>query len=406
MNAVVPLNKTAKAGADGLLVRAFVIDDETRVAVTAATAVRYPEARIYDGGISTAMSNLSQDATPTHVIIDVSDSDEPAAALRLLLTVCSPGIHIIAVGTVNDVPYYRALMDAGADDYLLRPFEPEALRQCLERLTDDKSGVESKPKSLNTVGFVGARGGVGASTLAVNIAWHAANDLGHRCALLDLDVQFGTVTLALDLEPCSGMREILEDPERVDSLFISSSMVRESKNLLVLGSEEPLGNDLTIDPGALGMLLEALESEAEYVFIDLPRALVVSHPNLLSKLDSMVLVADPSLASVRDTTRLAEFIREHAPDTQLIVVANKVGANKKGELPLAEFKRSIHLPVDHWIPWDAKIPAEAASAGKSLAAIGAGAPIVSAINKLGEQIAPNASNEPPARGLAKWLHRN
>jgi len=405
MSAVVPLKKSKKAVGGAPEVRAFILDDETRAAVAAATSVRYPEARIYDGGISAAMSNLSQEAQPTHVIIDVSDAEDPAAAIRLLLTVCSPDIHIIALGTVNDVPFYQALIEAGASDYLLKPLEPEGLRQSLERLSKVAESSDHKKGTLRTVAVVGVRGGVGASTVAVNIAWHAAHDLGRQCALLDLDIHFGTVTLALDLEPCGGMREILENPGRVDGLFISSSMVRESENLLVLGSEESLEHELTVDPAAISALLDGLDKSVEFAFLDMPRSLIVTNPGILRKLDCVVLVVDPSLAGVRDTTRMVEFIRNVCPEIEVVITANKIGANRKGELPIAEFKRNITLPVDHTIPWDAKVPAEAGSAGKSLAAIGKNSPIVAAVNKLSETVAPVESSESSAQRLSKWFRK-
>ncbi len=406
MSAVVPLNSSSDTVTEAPALRAFVIDDETRAAVAAVAAVRKPEAEIFDGGIPAAMSILSQNATPSHVLIDISEAEDPTAALRSLLTVCPPDSCIIALGTINDVPFCRSLLEAGAADYLLKPLEPEALRQSLDKLARNAAGSDAESKSLHSIGIVGARGGVGASTIAVNMAWHVANEMGRQCALVDLDVQFGTVALALDLEPCHGMREIMQNPERVDSLFISSSMVRESENLMVLGTEEPFENELTVSPVAIGMLLDGMDSAVEYVFFDLPRTVLVGNPGLVRRLDSVILVAEPSLASVRDTTRLAELIRSTAPDIQIIVVANKVGANKKGELPIAEFKRNIQMPIEYTIPWDAKTPAEAASAGKPFAAIASRSPIVNAINGLSDGVTAAEPKEAPLRGLAKWLRKS
>jgi pilus assembly protein CpaE len=323
-----------------------------------------------------------------------------------LLTVCPPETRVITLGTVNDVSLYRSLLDVGAADYLLMPVQPDILQQSLDNLARAASVSETETKSMRTIGIVGVRGGVGASTIAVNIAWHAANEMGRRVALLDLDIQFGTVTLALDLEPCHGMREILENPERADSLFISSAMARESENLMVLGAEESLDSELSIDPAAVGTLLDGLDPTLEFVFIDLPRSFMVAHPSVLSNLDSVVLVVDPSLAAIRDTTRLAELIRSAAPDIQIVITANKVGANKKGELPVAELKRNIQMPVQHTIPWDAKIPAEAANSGKSLAAVGKRSPIVDAINRLSEGVTAAAQTDTRARGIGRWMRKS
>ncbi len=406
MSAVVPLNSSNDAGNDSIKLRAFVIDDETRAAVAAATTLRKPEVEIFDGGIPAAMSILSQDAVPSYVLVDISGTEDAAAAMRSLVSVCPPDSRIIALGSVNDVPFYRALLGVGAADYLLKPLEADALRESLDKLVRSDVDTDAEFNSRRTIGVVGARGGVGASTVTVNMAWHVANQLGRQCALVDLDVQFGTVALALDLEPCHGMREILEDPDRVDSLFISSSMVRESENLLVLGTEEPLENELSVDPAAVGKLLDGIDAAVEYVFIDLPRTLLVGNTALLRKLDSVVLVAEPSLASVRDTTRLVELIRNAAPDIQIIVIANKVGANKSGELPVSEFRRNVEMPVEHTIPWDPKTPAEAASAGKPFAAIASRSPIVAAIASLSKGVTAAEAKDAPPGGLARWFRKN
>ena len=406
MSAVVALNSSSVAAGEAPGLRAFVIDDETRAAVAAATAISKADAEIFDGGIPAAMSVLSQNATPSQILIDISESEDPAAALRSLLAVCPAESCVIALGTINDVPFCRSLLDAGAADYLLKPLDPEGLRQTLDKLARNAAGPDADAKSLHSIGIVGTRGGAGASTIAVNMAWHVANEMGRQCALVDLDVQFGTVALALDLEPCHSMREILLNPERVDSLFISSSMVRESENLMVLGTEEPFENELPVTPAAVGMLIDGLETAVEYVFIDLPRTLLVGSPGVLRKLDSIVLVAEPSLASVRDTSRLVELIRNTVPDIQIIIVANKVGANKKGELPIAEFKRNIQMPIEYTIPWDPKTPAEAASAGKPFAAIANRSPIVNAINGLSEGVTAAEPKEIPLRGFAKWFRKS
>ena len=406
MSLGIPSNKKNGAEAEAPPLRAFIMDEETRTTLAAITASGKIDTKIFDGGISAAVSYLSQNPSRCHAIVDISDAEDPAAAVSLLLTVCPPETRVIALGTVNDVSLYRSLLDVGAADYLLMPMEPDVLQQALENLARAASVSETEPKSMRTIGIVGVRGGVGASTIAVNIAWHAANEMNRRVALLDFDVQFGTVTLALDLEPCHGMREILENPERADSLFISSAMARESDNLMVLGAEESLDSELSIDPAAVGTLLDGLDPTLEFVFIDLPRSFVVAHPGLLPNLDSIVLVVDPSLASIRDTTRLAELIRNSAPDIQIIITANKVGANKKGELPISELKRNIQMPVQHTIPWDPKIPAEAANSGKSLAAVSKRSPIVDAINRLSEGVTAAAQNDTRARGIGRWLRKS
>jgi pilus assembly protein CpaE len=403
MSAVAALNGTSDSGLEQVRIRAFIVDEPTRMAVTAA--IDGANGDVLEGGISAAMASLSQDGSPGLVIVDITDAEDPVAAMALLRKVCGPDTSIVTIGNVNDVELYRSLTEAGIGDYLVKPIQPNTLRKSLERISRPASDEQAEKKSAQVIAVIGARGGVGASTIAVNVAWHIANDMNRQVALLDLDLQFGTVTLSLDLEPCHGMRDILENPERVDSLFISSSMVREGENLLVLGAEEALEHSLSVKPAAVTMLLDGLAPTVDYILMDIPRSLLTDCPEVLKRVDTVLLVADPSLASVRDVTRLAELVRNMAPEANVIVAANKVGANKKGELPVAEFKRNVKLPIEHSIPWDAKTPSEAASVGKALGAVAARTPITRAIHRLGDGMAVAKAKEKQARGLSKWMRK-
>ena len=119
--------------------------------------------------------------------------------------------------------------------------------------------------------FVGSRGGVGATTTAVSCAWLLAEERGERVALVDLDLHFGTIALKLDTDPGGGLCEALEQPSRIDSLFIERAMVKVTDNLRVLAAEASATQHLIIDAGAVDMLLYELRRKFTRIIVDLPR---------------------------------------------------------------------------------------------------------------------------------------
>ena len=107
--------------------------------------------------------------------------------------------------------------------------------------------------------------------LATSVAWLIAHERRRRVALVDLDLQFGTVALSLDLEPSHGLREALENPNRIDGLFMDRVLVQHSERLFVLSAEESPDETLLLDYGAVELLMTELRNKFHYVVVDVPR---------------------------------------------------------------------------------------------------------------------------------------
>ena len=165
-----------------------------------------------------------------------------------------------------------------------------AARDSTIRMSKKISRLYSPTADMTTklIAVIGARGGVGASTIAVNTAWLMAHEQNLRVAVVDLDLYFGTVALSLDLEPGRGFREALENPNRIDGLFIERALVRESDNLFILGAEEALENAFNFDPAAVELLLEKLRCDFDCVIVDFPRAVVTANAYILSAASAVV----------------------------------------------------------------------------------------------------------------------
>src|SRR3954466_12893494 len=274
---------------------AFVCDDAT-AELLRPIAVEHgwsPE-KVNKGGLRNAVQTLSVAASPSILFVDLSESGDPLNDINALAEVCEPGTVVIAAGQVNDVRLYRDLVASGIQDYLLKPFSADQLRDAFANAQLTISGprmVESGNEKPNVMAAViGVRGGVGASTVATSLAWLMGDKGGRSTALLDLDVHFGTGALALDLEPGRGLTDAIENPSRIDGLFIERAMVRANDKLCVLSAEAPLNQPLMNDGAAFYQLQEEIRNAFESTVMDLPRSMLVQHPHLVHDVHVAVVV--------------------------------------------------------------------------------------------------------------------
>lgn len=321
------------------------------------------------GGLRNAVQSLSISASPNILLVDLSESGDPLNDINALAEVCEPGTVVIAIGQVNDVRLYRDLLASGIHDYLLKPFSPSQLRDALVHaqavFTAPKvhEGNGGTKKHLATA-VIGARGGVGVSTIATSLAWLFSNDSQHPTAFLDLDIHFGTGALTLDLEPGRGLTDAIENPSRIDGLFIERAMIRANDNLALLSAEAPISMPLMTDGAAFLQLEEEFRHAFEMTVVDLPRNMLINFPQLLSEVNVVVLVTEFTLAAARDTIRLLSWLKTNATHAQVVVVANKI-QNGIAEISRADFESSIERKVNFSIPYDIKAAANAAKLGQT-----------------------------------------
>jgi len=353
---------------------AFICDDATLDLLrTVASDLGFAPEKCAQGGLRTAVQSLSVAASPTILMIDLSECGDPLNDINALAEVCEPGTVVIALGRVNDVRLYRQLMASGIHDYLLKPVTASQLKDTLTQARDaataPRAGGAEVAKSHIATAVIGTRGGVGASTLATSLGWLFATEHKLPTALLDLDVHFGTAALSLDLEPGRGLIDAIANPSRIDGLFIERAMIRAHENLAILSAEAPITSALTTDGAAFVQLEEEFRQSFDMSVVDLPRNMLIAFPHLLANVNSVVLVTEMTLASARDAIRLLSWLRTAAPNAQPLIVANKVHPGA-GEIGKADFEASIEHKVHFSIPFDQKVAVSAAKLGQTLAEAG------------------------------------
>ena len=341
------------------------------------------------GGLRNAIQSLSVSASPNILMVDLSESGDPLNDINALAEVCEPGTVVIAVGQVNDVRLYRDLLASGIHDYLLKPLSANMLRDSLNQaqavFAAPRGGEEEGTKRHISTAVIGTRGGVGASTLATSLAWLFAGEKRMPTALLDLDVHFGTGALTLDLEPGRGLTDAIDNPSRIDGLFIERAMIRANENLAILSSEAPISAPLMTDGAAFLQLQEEFRHAFEATVVDLPRNMMINFPHLLAGVNVIVLATEMSLASARDTIRILSWLKVNAPHAQVLIVSNKMQPGA-AEISRTDFEASIERKIDVSIPLDQKAAANAAKLGKTFVDANGGSKVTAGIKQLATRV--------------------
>ena len=352
---------------------AFVCDDDTLELIrAAANDMGWPIEKCNKGGLRNAVQSLSVSASPNILFVDMSESGDPINDINALAEVCEPGTVVIAAGQVNDVRLYRDLLSSGIQDYLLKPLSLEQVRESLTMaqamLTAPKHADMQDDKPHHMMAVVGVRGGVGASLVSTSLAWAMSEQASRQTALLDLDVHFGTGALTLDLEPGRGLIDAIDNPSRIDGLFIERAMVRASDKLSLLSAEAPIHQPVMTDGSAFFQLEEELRGAFEMTIVDIPRQVLIPFPHLVAEAGTILLVTDVTLAAARDTIRLLSWFKQNVPGARVVLVANKF-QSAVGELSRKDFESSIERQIDVVIPFDPKLVCQSAKLGKSYAEV-------------------------------------
>lgn len=391
---------------------AYVCDDLTLDVVrTVCDDMGWAQEKAFKGGLRNAVQSLSVTASPQILLVDLSESGDPISDINSLAEVCEPGTVVIAMGQVNDVRLYRDLMLSGLQDYLLKPVSPDALRDAVTHaqmiLNAPKHDDGAKEHAHLSTAVIGTRGGVGASTIATSIAWLLSERMGHLTGLLDLDVHFGTGALALDLEPGRGLTDAIDNPSRIDGLFIERATIKANDKLSILSAEAAISSPIMTDGSAFFQLQEEFRAAFENTVIDLPRNMLIAYPHLLHDVNVAVIVCELTLASARDAIRLLAWLKANAPSCQTIVVANKAQAGGI-EISRKDFESSIERKIDLLIPLDSKATAQAAKLGKPLVDSVRSSKVAAGIVALTDMITASgtvveAADEPKAASTKKSM---
>ena len=323
--------------------------------------------KVQMGGAPAALEAYRTAPTPNVIVLESSgERGALIGQLDSLADVCDPGTKVLVVGHVNDVVLYRELTRRGVSEYLIAPVQVLDVVRAVSELFH-APGAEPVGR---TIAVVGAKGGVGASTVAHNLAWALAGKLLNSTVIVDLDIAFGTAGLDFNQDPPQGISEAVFAPDRLDSNLVDRLLSKCSDHLSLLAAPAALDRTVDLSETALDGILDILRASIPTIVFDVPHVWTAWSRRLLVGADEIVIVAAPELASLRNAKNLYDLLRGGRPNDQLPkVVLNMVGVPKRPEIPVAEFATALGTQLAAVISFDAQLFGTAANNGQMIAEV-------------------------------------
>jgi pilus assembly protein CpaE len=336
------------------------------------------------GGIRAAIATMQKAATPSVLVVDVSGEDQPLSALAQLANVVEPDVCVLVIGEVDSVDFYREITRSlGAHEYLSKPLTNDKVARHVGALVLGQTHVTEGVHGGALVVITGVRGGVGATTLAVNLAGHFGVSMRRHTVLFDPEIHLGDASFLLNVKPGPGLRMALETPERIDALLAERAAQSAAERLDVLSGEEPLTSKLHYAAGGIDRLLAALRRRYNFIVADVPFRQEPLYDELLALAHQRVLVMLPTLTSVRATLRLLSGLGNVEHVKRPVIVLNRVGV--PGSLTRRQVEDALAMKVDVAVPDQPRQVEAAATMGEMAMVRGNG--FRSGILELSRQVA-------------------
>jgi pilus assembly protein CpaE len=336
------------------------------------------------GGLQAAIDHYRGQVTPNLLIVETRlQGKEALDELDHLAEVCDSETKVIVVGRVNDVELYRELMRRGASEYLVAPLNPL-------HLTEVISGLYLDPKADpigRVISFIGARGGVGSSTLAHNAGWCVAELMKINTTILDLDLAFGTMGLNFNEETTQGVADALTAPERLDDVLLDRLLHKASDHLSLFTSPAVLEREYDAPASAFEAVLDAVRHTTPCVIVDLPHLWTRWVKDTLVASDDIVIVATPDLASLRTAKSMIELLKQQRPNDDMPkLVLNQIGIPKRPEIPTKDFAESVGVQPSLVIPFEPALFGQASNNGQMLFEVQPKNPVTETVRRLSELV--------------------
>jgi pilus assembly protein CpaE len=359
------------APAPRVSVQAFCETVETASAVQSAGEDRRlgkAHLKIQMGGMAAATEAYRSAPTPNVIVLETDARGDILSGLDHLATVCDPGTRVVVIGRINDVGLYRELVRRGVSDYVIAPVTTIDVVRSICNLF---SAPESKSVG-RIIAVVGAKGGVGASTIAHNVAWAIARDLAMDSVVADLDLAFGTAGLDYNQDPPQGIADAVFSPDRIDTAFLDRLLSKCTDHLSLLAAPATLDRVYDFGVESFDAIFDTLRTTMPCIVLDVPHQWSGWTKRALISADDILIVAAPDLASLRNTKNLYDLLKGSRPnDRPPLYCLNQVGVPKRPEINAGEFAKAIENQPIVTIPFDPQMFGSAANNGQMIAEVSA-----------------------------------
>lgn len=375
---------------------AFVTDPDAEAVLREALLEVLPTGvDVRRGNVRAAKNALQKLPTPKTLIVDVSGEEQPLVLLGDLAQVVEPDVRVLVIGDRQDATFYRHITRSlGVMEYLYKPVTRDMVARYFGPLITSQPSHHERVHGGFVVTITGARGGVGATTVAGHLAWHFGILARQHTVLLDPDLHRGSAAMLLDAKTTPGLRTAFEAPRRIDELFVERVAQPVSGRLHVLAGEESLEEQPNFAEGAVERLLEALRRRYNMIVADTPFGPLQVYRDLLFQAKQRVVVLTPTLACVRETLRLLGLPNGPMQARRALVVLNRNGM--AGGMTRKQVEDALKFRVDVAIPDLPRRIVGAATMGDPAAAMRG--PFQAAIRELAREVAAVRALELPQDG--------
>ena len=317
------------------------------------------------GGLQAAIEFLAENPTPNLLIVESSlPAGQMIAKIDELAQHCDEGVEVLVIGATNDIALYRQLMSRGVSEYLVPPVQPLGLIRSISNLFADPD----EPFIGKSISVVGAKGGVGASTIAHNLSWAITENLGLAAAMVDLDLSFGTTALDFNAESAQSVADALMAPERTDETVVERLLHKVTDRLSLFTAPSTVGQVLDLPAESYAVVIDSVRRTMPHVVLDLPHAWTHWIQETLIGSDEVILVCQPDLASLRNGKNLLDQLKNHRPnDVPPRLVLNMAGVPNRPEIPVKDFAAAIGVEPEVILPFEPKLFGTAANNGQMIA---------------------------------------
>lgn len=367
---------------------AFCESPEAARVITAAAADRRMEraqVSVRMGGALAAIETYRDTPTPNVIVLESeAGSGELISNLEVLSELCDPDTKVVAAGQANDIILYRELLARGVSEYLVAPFTVLDFIRTISALYT----APGAPQIGKIIAVAGAKGGVGASTIAHNIGFSIARDAGTHTVIADMDLGFGTAGLDFDKDPAQGIAEAVFAPERIDENLVDRLLTKCGDKLSILAAPAVLDRTYDFPGAAFDPLVDILRATTPFAILDIPHSWTAWTRRLLVNADEAAIVAQPDLASLRNAKSMLEVLRAaRIHDSPPMLILNCVGVPRRPEISVRDFAKTVDLAPAAIIPFEPKLFGLAANNGQMIAELEARGKIAHTLKDLAQKIA-------------------
>jgi pilus assembly protein CpaE len=336
--------------------------------------------KVHMGGIPTAIEFYQSAPTPNLILLE--SRAEPKELLELLGQLsehCDPTTKVVVIGHYNDVGLYRELIRCGISEYVIAPVSMADIVSVIATIFIDP---DAEPIG-RSIAFVGAKGGVGSSTMAHNVAWAVSALFKSEVMVADLDLAFGTANINFDQDPAQGIAEAVFSPERIDEVYLDRLLARCAENLSLLAAPSTLDRVYDFDAEAFAQIIDIAQRSTPVLVLDVPHVWSGWSKNTLAKADEIVITATPELANLRNTKNLVDMLKKLRPnDPAPKLILNQAGVPKRPEISVQDFAEPLGITPMAVVPFEPVLFGNAANNGRMLGEMDAKSPVVAAINEM------------------------